>query len=67
MLSLYALILLKVFLGENGVGATFENSAPKLAARVEANISTGTGFSDPAGGNNKPSWLKPSGRPPGGF
>ncbi len=68
LLSLYAFILLGVFFDpETGIGATFEKSAPRLAARVEANISTGTGFADPAGGNSKPSWLKPSGRPPGGF
>lgn len=68
LLSIYAFILLGIFFDEKtGVSATFENSAPKLAARMEANISTGTGFADPKGGNGRPNWIKPNNRPPGGF
>jgi hypothetical protein len=67
LLSLYAFILLGVFLGDTGVQATFEKSAPKLAARMEANISTGTGFADPNGAKAPPTWRKPNGRPQGGF
>lgn len=67
LLALYAFILLGVFFGENGPRATFEKSAPRLAARMEANISTGTGFLNPQGGNSKTEWLKPDNQPTGGF
>ena len=44
LLGIYAFILLGVFLGDSGPMATFKNSAPRLAARIERDISTGRGF-----------------------
>jgi hypothetical protein len=44
LLGLYAFILLGVFMGENGPKATFTKSAPRLAARIEKNLSTGLNF-----------------------
>jgi len=68
LLSIYAFILLGVFFNkDSGVPATFTKSGPRLAARMEANISTGGGFADPMGAKSPPNWRKPNSRPPGGF
>ena len=44
LLGLYAFIVLGVFLGDLGPIETFKKSAPRLAARIERNISVGDGF-----------------------
>jgi hypothetical protein len=44
LLGIYAFIVLGAFLGPSGPIATFKQSAPRLAARVERNISVGDGF-----------------------
>ena len=44
LLGIYAFILLGVFMGDSGPMATFKNSAPRLAARIERDITTGRGF-----------------------
>ena len=44
LLGIYAFIVLGVFLGDFGPIQTFKKSAPRLAARVERNITTGHGF-----------------------
>lgn len=69
LMSLYVFILFGFFFGEKGPRATFEKSAPRLAARMEAQISTGSGFADPKGVSQTADspWKKPNGRPPGGF
>lgn len=61
ILAMYGFILLGAFLGPNGPLATFKNSGPRLAARVERSISVGDGFrtsSDGVGVN----WIKPEGK-----
>ena len=60
VLGMYGFILLGAFLGDSGPLATFKNSAPRLAARVERNVSVGDGFrtSRDNGGVN---WIKPEG------
>ena len=64
LLGIYGFLIIGAFLGDLGPIETFKKSAPRLAARVERNISTGDGFrnsKDGAGVN----WIKPDG-PSGG-
>ncbi len=65
LMVVYTMILVKVFFGENGPKSTFEKSAPKLAARLEANLATGMGFTSK--GTQQGEWRKPEQAPPGGF
>ena len=44
LLTIFAFVLLGVFIGDAGPIATFNNSAPRLGARIERNISVGSGF-----------------------
>jgi hypothetical protein len=44
LLGIYGFIVLGAFLGPAGPIATFKRSAPRLAARIERNISVGNGF-----------------------
>ena len=44
LLGIYAYIILGVFLGDMGPLATFKKSAPKLAARIERDITIGNNF-----------------------
>ena len=63
LMALFALVLAGVIFGDSGPIATFADSAPRLAARLEKNIATGTAWSS-AGGNGIGGWLKPTGAPP---
>lgn len=55
-------------MGENGPRATFKESAPRLAARIEQHLATGADFKSPKDlGQNAPSFQKPNGMPPGGW
>ena len=69
LLALYAFVLGGALFGENGPKATFESAAPRLAARLEEHIATGSGFTeDPKeAGRPAPRWRKPGANPPGGF
>jgi len=60
LLALYAFILLGIFLGDLGPIETFKKSAPRLAARVERNISIGDGFRTARDGRGV-SWTEPQG------
>ena len=60
LLALYAFILLGIFLGDLGPIETFKKSAPRLAARVERNISTGDGYRTSKDGRGF-SWIEPQG------
>ncbi len=44
LLCLYAFVVLGAFLGPKGPLSTFQTSAPRLAARVERNVTTAIGF-----------------------
>jgi hypothetical protein len=58
ILGLYGFILLGAFLGPMGPVEVFKKSGPRLAARVERNVSVGDGFrvsNDGVGVN----WVKP--------
>lgn len=58
LLSIYALIVLGVFLGDMGPIETFKKSAPRLGARIERNVSTGDGFRVSSDGKGV-EWIKP--------
>ncbi len=62
LLSLYAFILLGVFLGERGPIATFNKSAPRLAAIIERDLSNGYQFKDKGTGKKTMTWEKPERR-----
>jgi hypothetical protein len=61
LLSMFAFMVLGVFLGPSGPIETFKNAAPRLAARVERNISTGDGFRI-SKDNKGVTWINPSSR-----
>lgn len=60
LLGLYAFIVMGAFLGPMGPIETFKKSAPRLAARVERNISVGDGFRSSRDGKGV-KWIKPEG------
>ena len=60
LLSLYAFVLLGIFLGDLGPIETFKKAAPKLAARVERNVSVGDGFRNSKDGLGV-GWVEPQG------
>jgi hypothetical protein len=59
LLGLYAFILLGVFLGPRGPVKTFNSSAPRLAAKLEKDISIGKGFIDKTNGAPIINWKDP--------
>ncbi len=63
LLGIYAFLVLGAFLGEFGPVETFRKSAPRLAARIERNVSTGDGFRTANKGGKAVSWSKPEGTP----
>ena len=58
LLSLYAFIIIGVFLGDSGPIETFKKSGPRLGARIERNLATGWGFRK-ATDKDKINWIKP--------
>lgn len=64
LLGIYAFLVIAAFLGPMGPIETFKKSAPRLAARIERNISIGDGFRKSRDGKGV-NWVKPEG-PPGG-
>ncbi len=60
LLALYVFIIMGAFLGDLGPIETFRKSAPRLAARVERNISTGDGFRQSQDGQGV-NWVRPEG------
>jgi hypothetical protein len=44
LLGVYAFIIMGAFLGDSGPVATFKSAGPRLAARLERNLSVGDGF-----------------------
>lgn len=59
LLSIYAFLLLGVFLGNKGPIATFHQSVPKLAATIERDISIGYQFKRQTENKRVPGWEKP--------
>lgn len=60
LLGIYAFVVLGVFLGDSGPIQTFKKSAPRLAARIERNITVGQGFRVSKDGEGVV-WKKPEG------
>jgi hypothetical protein len=58
LLGIYAFLLLGAFLGDLGPIQTFKKSAPRLAARVERDVSVGDGFRQSKDGQGI-KWLEP--------
>lgn len=57
LLSMFVFIVLGGFIKDGGPRKTFEESAPRLAARLERDIATGADFAGRDG--NKAKWLAP--------
>lgn len=60
LLGIYAFLVIGAFLGDLGPIETFKKSAPRLAARVERNVSIGDGFRNSKDGKGV-NWIKPTG------
>lgn len=60
LLGIYVFIVMGVFLGDLGPRETFKRSGPRLAARIERNVSVGDGFRNSRDGRGV-SWVKPEG------
>ena len=68
LLFLYAILLGGVFMGDGGPQATFKTSAPRLAARIEQQLTTGADFNSPKTLGDSPIGFKrPDAKPPGGW
>lgn len=65
LLGIYVFMVIGAFLGPSGPITTFRNSAPRLAARVERNISVGDGFRTSKDSNGVV-WHPPEGGTSGG-
>ena len=61
ILGMYGFLIIGAFLGPLGPIETFKKSAPRLAARVERNISTGDGFRTSSQDGKAVNWVKPEG------
>jgi hypothetical protein len=64
LISLFAFILLGAFLGDNGPSATFKKAAPRLAAKIEADMSVGKQFKRRDSGDDTVTWSNPEGKGP---
>lgn len=61
LMGIFVFIVIGVFLGDLGPIATFNKSAPRLAARIERNVSVGDGFRRPGRDGRGVSWREPEG------
>lgn len=57
LLSMFVFVVLGGFLGDGGPRKTFQNSAPRLAARIERDLATGADFNGQGKAPNK--WEAP--------
>ena len=67
LLGIFVFLLLGAFIGPNGPRSTFAKAGPRLAARIESNLSTGRGFKDYHDGAPHAFDVPPSGAPDGEF
>jgi hypothetical protein len=63
LLAIFVFVTLTAFFGPNGPIQVYKNSGPKLAARIENQISSGTSFSVKQAGTSE-HWIAPSGPSP---
>ena len=61
LIGLFVFVLMGAFQGDKGPTQVFKDSAPRLGARVEQQLSTGQAFNYPPN-----SWQVPNGPPPTG-
>jgi len=61
--SMFALILGGAFFGDSGPMRVFQDSGPKLGARIEKHVATGRNFLEDGARNQ---WVAPASRPPTG-
>ena len=66
LLGIYVFIVLGAFLGDLGPIQTFKKSAPRLAARIERDISVGDGYRVSNTDGQGVNWVKPSSMTGGG-
>ncbi|MDX9731150.1 MAG: hypothetical protein RBT63_05210 [Bdellovibrionales bacterium] len=64
LLGMFVFILGGAFFGESGPMKVFQNSGPRLGARIEKHVATGRGFTKPGEGVNR--WTAPDSPPPTG-
>jgi hypothetical protein len=61
IIAIFGVLILGIFLGPNSIMVTFDEATPRLAARVERNVTVGYKFFNPEqGGGRTPGWT-PSG------
>jgi len=65
LLGIYVFIVIGAFFGPTGPISTFKKSGPRLAARIERNISVGDGFRNSQDGSGVV-WHPPQGGGGGG-
>jgi hypothetical protein len=58
LLGIYAFLLLGAFLGDLGPIETFKKSGPRLGARIERNVATGSGYRESRDGKGV-NWVEP--------
>jgi hypothetical protein len=64
IIAIFGVLILGIFLGPNSLIVGFEEATPRLAARVERNVTVGYKFFNPEeGGRRTPGW-QPSGTNP---
>lgn len=56
LLFVYMFILLGVFNSDKGPAGVFRESGPRLAAKLEKDVSVGHGFTDARNGTRVPKW-----------
>ena len=60
LLAVYATLILGLFFHQDhGVVTTFENNLPKLSARIEKHVATGSGFWTTSVSGSAIKWAKP--------
>jgi hypothetical protein len=64
LLMIVTLFVLLTFSGKSGPGAVFQESGPRLGARIERQLATGRGFLVKEGGSGQPGTAKYT-KPPG--
>lgn len=61
IIAIFGVLILGIFLGPNSIMVTFDEATPRLAARVERNVTVGYKFFNPEkSGGRTPGW-QPSG------
>lgn len=66
LISIFVFLVARAFFGDHGPLKTFEQSGPRLGARIEQQLTTGRAFNNANGSPQR--WVMPSkGAPDGRF